>query len=209
MQNEEKIDLACLQAVRDMGGFVSLESWLYSLYSKDIVLSYEEFCESYCRLVKNRFIAKFLSADYRLTWRGRSVLRGKQVSRKEIKKTVKYPCAESTFDVVRKNALEKWKMKHDGLLQKQRATDFLCVLLWLFSIAVLAGGIVFACLYQGLIGWRVGVGVAGAILYLVIGSVDALACSSRCSYRVESFLTIVCFPSYGLLTLILIGLAGG
>ncbi len=208
---EEKTDLACLQAVRDMGGFVTLESWLYSLYSKDIVLSCDEFCESFLRLAENKLIKHSISFSafaYRITLRGRTVLRGKQIRQIESKKKVKYPCGESTFALARMNALEKWKLKQEGLLQKQIAMDFLCVWLWLFSIAVLAGGIVFAYLYQGSRGLRIGVGVAGVILYLVLGTVDAFVCESRCSYRIESFLSIACFPSYGLLILILIGLAG-
>ena len=210
---EEKIDLACMQAVRDMGGFVTLESWLYSLHLKDIAFTYDEFFESYLRLRKSKLIRNSIlvlsdNYSYCLTLRGKEALRKKEIQYKERKLNKKYELRESTFESAKKKALKKIKNTTDEVLKKQKGAAVLCVLLWLCSIALLAGGILFACLYQGSSDWRVGICIAGIVLYAVIGTIDGLLCVKKCGFRAQVSISIMCFPSYCLLGLILWGLSG-
>lgn len=198
---EEKTDLACLQAIQDMGGFVTLKDWLYSLYSKDIVLSYDEFGESYCRLIKNRFITKLLLIGCSLTARGRAVLRGEQVPKKVRKRETK-PFRKYDFITAKKYAFEQLEIERNEKTKEKRWAGVLGVFLWLLSIACLAGGIIFACLFQGNIGWKYCVPILGVILYIALGIFAMVAGKLRCSYRLSRFLSIVCFPSLGLLALI-------
>ena len=198
---EEKIDLACLQAVQDMGGFVTLNDWFYSLYSKEIILSYDVFCESYFRIIKNRLIIKFMPIGYFLTSRGRAVLRGEQVPKKERKKETK-PFRKYDFITAQKYASEQTKACQSEKMGAKKWAGVLSVFIWLLSLACLTGGIVFACLYQGKIDWKYLVAIGGAILYIVFGILAMFVGLFRRSYRLSRFLFIVCFPSLGLLGLI-------
>ena len=211
---EEKIDLACLEAVRDMGGYVTLESWVYSLYLRDAVPTYDDFFESSCRLRKSKLIRNSILAlngnySYCLTLRGKAAVRKKEIEYKESKSVKEFTLRESTFESAKKKALKKIKNTTDEVLKKQKRAAFLCVLLWLFSIAFLAGGIVFACLYRGSFDWRVGVGIAGFVLYAVIGTIDAFICVKKCGFRTQVSISLMCFPSYSLLGLILWAVSGG
>lgn len=209
---EEKIDLACLQAIQDMGGYVTLESWIYSLYLRDAVPAYDDFFESYCRLRKSKLMREsFLALNdnsYCLTIRGKTSLRKKEVQYKESKRVKKYPLREMTFEVAKEDALEKLNNTTNEVLKRQKEAAVFGVLLWLLSLILLTGGILFACLYQGSFGWRFGIGIAGVILYAIIGTVDALACAPKCSYKMQIVISEMCFPAYGLLILILEGLQG-
>lgn len=186
-----------------MGGFCSLSGWLYGLYCADVAPTYDEARESVCRLSENGLVSRF-AFGYRITSRGGAVLRGERVEApKRMRKASSF--SEADFERAKADALTKWKLQRDGKSGALRRANALGVLLWLLSLACLAGGIAFACLYRGSVGWRVGVCVAGVVLYVVLGTVDELFCASRCSGRVENFLTVACFPSYGLLALILMG----
>lgn len=208
---EEKIDLACLQAVQDLGGFVTLNDWFYSLYLKDIVLSYDEFGESYCRLIKNRLITKFLPIGYFLTSRGRAVLRGEQIPKKERKKETKL-FRKYDFLMAQKYASEQVELWRNRKIKENKWAGILAgvlsIFIWLFSIACLAGGIVFACLYEGNSDWKYPAVIAGVILYIVFGILAMFVGVLRRSYRLSRFLLIVCFPSLGLLLLFMFVLQG-
>lgn len=203
-------DFHCLEAICDAGGYATLSDCLFHLYKQAVVLSYEEFCESFTRLLQGEFISECFSIKqrkFRITGRGRDALFGdkKVFEEREIFK----PFQESEFVEARVNGLMVWKQWQDGTLRSKTFWDVLSIVLLLLSLAFLAGGITFACLYQGLIGWRIGIGIAGGILYMVVGTVDEFLVAPKCSGRMESFLAIANFPSYALLTLILLGLSAG
>lgn len=204
-----QFDIQCLEAIRAAGGYAALSDCLVYFYRQDIEVSYDEIRDSFTRLLQGKFIACcfFLQEDiYRIKKRGEAALRGEITSFEERDKYVQL--TNSQFLDAKIDAMEKMDAGENAPSRKSAGWNILSVFFWVLSLALLAGGIVFACLYQGAVGWRVGVCIIGLVLYIAIGTIDLLLCVPKCSHGMKPFLSIVNLPSYLLLYVILEGLQG-
>ncbi|MDE6676522.1 MAG: hypothetical protein K2K12_02260 [Clostridia bacterium] len=165
----QQLDMQCLEAIREAGGYAVLSDCLVYLYRQDIEVSYEEIRDSFTRLLQGKFIScnfSVLHDLYHIKKRGKAVLRGEITSFEERKKII--PFANSLYLNAKVDAMEKMEAGESTPPKSLAGWNILSAFLTALSLALLAGGVILASLLEVKGGWIVAFVVAGLVLYCIV-----------------------------------------